>query len=1037
MTAAGLSNETKSAIASVRLTDLQPSTRYAVYVAAVNAVGASDRTGPIYVTTGREAPGPPLHLKVESVSARSVTLSWLPPSATHGPLDHYSVGYGFLNKSVDYGALVVSLGTGSACHTSAVVHIHVGDTSSYCHTRPASPLGEHANAQHVTLSVLVASADRHTRVLLSNLVPAVQYTVTVRAANSYGAGSPSSPLNFTTLESTPEAAPREVECRGVTSSTLVVRWLPPPQDATNGVVVNYRVAYQRLPEGGNASCICPMLEKIPASTQHSDFRSFVHFSEDVPSDRSESKSSSKSSMNAVSEAGVLVVSEGLSARLVSLTPSARYRVSVAAATVQGTGIVSSYVVCSTLHDPPTPPSVLSVLPLGRRTAGVTWKSALATRTIVSHYQVSWRAVGDRMQRVRGSMNTSADYSVLTDLPNTPIKVWVTAITSTGEILPSSNVLFTASADDAAIAPQVWSVGKTLSVPVGGDVELPCLVSGVTSPTRRWTLNGLVTGEDDRSLTILRNGSLVISPAELHHSGSFRCSLMSAAAGSRVTASTAAADEDVTYVVYIVGPPPPAVLRVIRTTNTTALLHWSVHRQIGAPVQCTTVHYAWLPPGDLSLVSSGVARAPDARELVVMGDQHLLENLRCNSSYSVYVTTHNFYGSSPPSSIEKVRTIGTRSKLPNESKLVHLSHGEREQRPKHEARDFFSINHTHVLILLDAWPYDETCAIEYFTIQFKSNSDFHWTVLAPEILPDKVVSISGFRKHNHYSIEVIAHKGDGQRSVIESFPTASLWMGQVNESIQSDSRSGATSVNVSSNHLTNPWLGTHSTLSVVVSLVAAGLILLSVGLCFYSRRPKSSPMNCNISKETEIRMDSRSLPGTPHLDCRGTGDGVERHAYEVASFNLNAAEEHGTSNVHYSKIEDNPKLHDQSNSSPIYREINNPSEGLTYGAAFQTQDYLRSRNEYGNSNTLARDYETALALSNSQGGLCLQREGAASRVTLSANLGFTGGNHDRNTKRRSHKQPLHSSRRFQILDPLSHQQICMRTTNIDTPTDHFV
>lgn len=104
------------------------------------------------------------------------------------------------------------------------------------------------------------------------------------------------------MSTEPSAPPGRVRCDGVSSSSLVVTWTPPPPSHRNGVVTSYRVAFWKT-----------------AATE----------------DGSE-------------EAAMM--SKGLRAQLDNLRPWTNYSVSVAASTRAGQGVASEALVCTTHQD---------------------------------------------------------------------------------------------------------------------------------------------------------------------------------------------------------------------------------------------------------------------------------------------------------------------------------------------------------------------------------------------------------------------------------------------------------------------------------------------------------------------------------------------------------------------------------------------------------------------------------------------------------------------------------------------------------------
>ncbi|KAL3205881.1 hypothetical protein MRX96_052919, partial [Rhipicephalus microplus] len=78
-----------------------------------------------------------------------------------------------------------------------------------------------------------------------DLSPYTEYEFYVIAVNDLGRGSPSVPVTVTTGETEPGSAPRNLQARTLSSSTVVVQWDPPKEP--NGQVMGYNVYYTTQP----------------------------------------------------------------------------------------------------------------------------------------------------------------------------------------------------------------------------------------------------------------------------------------------------------------------------------------------------------------------------------------------------------------------------------------------------------------------------------------------------------------------------------------------------------------------------------------------------------------------------------------------------------------------------------------------------------------------------------------------------------------------------------------------------------------------
>lgn len=175
--------------------NLQPATGYHVHITASNALGQSQPSVGLTVTTEEEAPeGPPLELEISAVNARGFTLSWAPPAARlqNGLIHSY----------------LVTIDSGRALNRTIV---------------PSS-----------------------TEYVVAGLRPNTNYLVYVQAINSQGTGPACQSVSVKTSEDAPEEAPLNVACVALNSQSLQITWQPPRSDYRNGIVRGYRVFYEPL-----------------------------------------------------------------------------------------------------------------------------------------------------------------------------------------------------------------------------------------------------------------------------------------------------------------------------------------------------------------------------------------------------------------------------------------------------------------------------------------------------------------------------------------------------------------------------------------------------------------------------------------------------------------------------------------------------------------------------------------------------------------------------------------------------------------------
>ncbi|XP_059350890.1 cell adhesion molecule Dscam2-like isoform X2 [Daphnia carinata] len=178
--------------------NLQPATVYQIYMTASNALGQSQPSLGLTVTTDEEAPeGPPLQVGASSVTSRGFTLSWAPPAPPlqHGIIQSYLV-------TIDSGRML-------------------------------------------NRTVLPSGSNEYT---IAGLRPNTNYHAYVQAVNNQGTGPASPSVSVKTSEAPPEEPPLNVACVSLNSQSLQITWQPPRPDYRNGLLRGYRIFYEPLSE---------------------------------------------------------------------------------------------------------------------------------------------------------------------------------------------------------------------------------------------------------------------------------------------------------------------------------------------------------------------------------------------------------------------------------------------------------------------------------------------------------------------------------------------------------------------------------------------------------------------------------------------------------------------------------------------------------------------------------------------------------------------------------------------------------------------
>uniref|UniRef100_A0A8C1R824 Neogenin 1 n=1 Tax=Cyprinus carpio TaxID=7962 RepID=A0A8C1R824_CYPCA len=175
----------------VTIQNLAPDTKYTFRVVASNANGPGESSTPLTVATQLEVqvPGPAPNLQVVSVSTASVTLSWERPSTGNGEIQTYRLFY--------------------------------------------SEKGQ--DSEQVTgLSYTMTGLKKFT-----------EYSFRVVAYNKHGPGVSTEDVVVRTLSDVPSAPPQNLTLEVLNSTSIMVRWQPPPPGTLNGELTGYKLRYRK------------------------------------------------------------------------------------------------------------------------------------------------------------------------------------------------------------------------------------------------------------------------------------------------------------------------------------------------------------------------------------------------------------------------------------------------------------------------------------------------------------------------------------------------------------------------------------------------------------------------------------------------------------------------------------------------------------------------------------------------------------------------------------------------------------------------
>uniref|UniRef100_A0AAQ4QPE2 protein-tyrosine-phosphatase n=1 Tax=Gasterosteus aculeatus aculeatus TaxID=481459 RepID=A0AAQ4QPE2_GASAC len=364
---------------------LYPNTEYEIRVSAVNTIGQGPPSEPVETRTGEQAPAsPPRNIQAQIISQNTMMVRWEEPEEPNGQIKGYRVYYTMddsqpmslwqiHNVQDSLITTVQSLVPQETYTIKVLAFTSVGDGpfSEPIHVKvlqgvPGQPSKFQVGAFTDTsieltweaayekegiityeLRYMEGSFGTQVRLLKSfgpassyvveNLRPNTEYHFSLAAISNKGIGAFTNDLLQKTLQAKPSAPPQDIKCHSPSSTSLLVRWRPPPLMSHNGDLVGYRVRYQVVgPSEGGSDDGEPMEEpRVPPR---------VPPTEDVV----------------------------LLNRLEKWT---QYRVTVSARTVIGPGPESEPLLCRTDEDVPgAPPRRVEVEVLNSTALKVMWRS---------------------------------------------------------------------------------------------------------------------------------------------------------------------------------------------------------------------------------------------------------------------------------------------------------------------------------------------------------------------------------------------------------------------------------------------------------------------------------------------------------------------------------------------------------------------------------------------------------------------------------------------------------------------------------------
>ncbi|XP_078352756.1 protein sidekick-1-like [Oculina patagonica] len=298
-----------SSSTSASLGNLSPFTTYYIKVFARNAVGTSNSSPVVSVTTDEEEPtGLPQDITAEATSPKSISVTWnaVPADQRNGIIKGYKIIYQTLPSGSNITERINATGANEQQTTTLdqlneftnysirmLAFTSKGDgplsAAKVVQTQEDKPDGapQNVTGQHNgSTSILVmwddVPADKQNGIItgytityhsqtendngsvpagpndrqqeLTNLQEYVNYNITVFASTVIGPGPDSDPgIVVRTDQDKPDGAPQNVTGQHSGSTSILVTWDDVPADKQNGIITGYTITYHSQTENDNGS----------------------------------------------------------------------------------------------------------------------------------------------------------------------------------------------------------------------------------------------------------------------------------------------------------------------------------------------------------------------------------------------------------------------------------------------------------------------------------------------------------------------------------------------------------------------------------------------------------------------------------------------------------------------------------------------------------------------------------------------------------------------------------------------------------------
>ncbi|KAL3202069.1 hypothetical protein MRX96_042706 [Rhipicephalus microplus] len=188
-------NTTRQSLEEIIIQGLRPSTKYYFRVVGYNEHGPGESSPELEVETNPEVsiPGPPRSLKAIPVSATAIRVYWEAPESRKEVVQHYQLSYQETGTTEDEEKRVTT-------------------TDTWYHLR--------------------------------NLKKYTEYNIWITAVNQNGSGISSEETLARTFSDAPSDIPQNVTLEAASSTSIIIRWEPPPKDSQNGIITGYKIRYK-------------------------------------------------------------------------------------------------------------------------------------------------------------------------------------------------------------------------------------------------------------------------------------------------------------------------------------------------------------------------------------------------------------------------------------------------------------------------------------------------------------------------------------------------------------------------------------------------------------------------------------------------------------------------------------------------------------------------------------------------------------------------------------------------------------------------